>query len=125
MRKKIGKLADVGAERRLRRRLAIRKKVNGTAERPRIVAQRSNKHLTVQVIDDTAGKTLFSVQTYGKNAVAGAKPNKEGAKAVGVKVAEQLKGANISTAVFDRAGYKYHGVIAELVGAVRENGIQV
>lgn len=125
MRKKIGKIADVSTARRQRRRLAIRKKVSGTSERPRIVAQKSNKHLTVQVIDDVAGKTLFSVQTYGKNAVAGAKPNKDGAKAVGAKVAEQLKGQKIETAVFDRAGYRYHGVIAELVGAVRENGIRV
>ncbi|MCO4794334.1 MAG: 50S ribosomal protein L18 [Bacteriovoracaceae bacterium] len=125
MRKKIGKVADVSTARRQRRRLAIRKKVSGTSERPRIVAQKSNKHLTVQVIDDVAGKTLFSVQTYGKNAVAGAKPNKDGAKAVGTKVAEQLKGQKIETAVFDRAGYRYHGVIAELVGAVRENGIRV
>lgn len=125
MRKQIGKLGDISAKRRLRRRLATRKKVSGTAERPRIVAQKSNKHLSVQVIDDVAGKTLLYVQTYGKNAVKGAGPTKEGAKSVGAKVAESMKEKNIERAVFDRAGYRYHGVIAELVGAVRENGIQV
>ncbi len=125
MRKPIGKIKSEKGRRRLRRKLSIRKKIEGTTERPRICAFRSNKHLTVQVIDDSLGKTLFSVQTYGKSAVADARANKEGAKLVGVKVAEGLKSKNLETAVFDRAGYKFTGVIASLIDSVRENGIRI
>jgi large subunit ribosomal protein L18 len=125
MRKPNGKLKSEKAARRLRRRLSIRQKIEGTTERPRVCAFRSNKHLTVQVIDDATGETLLSVQTYGKNAVAGARANKEGAKLVGAKVAEQLKAKKLENVVFDRAGYKYTGVIATLVDTVRENGIRV
>ncbi|MBT7608789.1 MAG: 50S ribosomal protein L18 [Bacteriovoracaceae bacterium] len=125
MRKPNGKIKNEKAARRLRRRLSIRQKVEGTTERPRVCAFRSNKHLTVQVIDDATGKTLLSVQTYGKNAVSGARANKEGAKLVGAKVAEELKAKKLENVVFDRAGYKYTGVIAALVETVRESGIRV
>jgi large subunit ribosomal protein L18 len=125
MRKPNGKVKNEKAARRLRRRLSIRQKIEGTTERPRVCAFRSNKHLTVQVIDDVTGQTLVSVQTYGKNAVSGAKANKEGAKLVGAKVAEELKAKKLENVVFDRAGYKYTGVIATLVETVRENGIRV
>lgn len=125
MRKPYGKVSGAPAKRRQRRRLSIRSKVNGTAERPRICAARSNKHLNVQVIDDETGKTMFAVQTFGKSAVEGAGNNVEGAKLVGAKLAEQLKAKNINAAVYDRAGYRYTGVVKALVDAVRENGIQV
>jgi len=125
MRKQIYKIKDKSLAKRARRRLSIRKKVIGTAEKPRICAMKSNRHLQVQVIDDTSSKTLVAVQTFGKHAVQGATDNKEGAKAVGVQVASELKKKNISRAVFDRAGYKYTGVIAALVQSIRENGIQV
>jgi large subunit ribosomal protein L18 len=125
MRKPNGKVKNEKAAKRLRRRLSIRKKIEGSTERPRVCAFRSNKHLTVQVIDDATGKTLISVQTYGKNAVSGARANKEGAKLVGEKVAEELKAKKLENVVFDRAGYKYTGVIATLVDTVRENGIRV
>lgn len=124
MRKQNGKINNAAQSRRYRRRLAIRSKINGSADRPRICVFRSNKNLTVQVIDDIAQQTLFSVQTYGKEAV-GTGSNKETAKSVGAKVAEGLKGKNITAAVFDRSGYKYHGVIATLADSVRENGIQI
>ena len=124
MRKNNGKIKNAAEARRYRRKLSIRKKINGSADRPRLCVFRSNKHLTIQVIDDNAQLTLFSVQTYGKNAVV-AGSNKDGAKIVGTAVAEGLKGKKISTAVFDRNGYKYHGVVASLVEAVRENGIKV
>lgn len=124
MRKQIAKVKNEADKRRYRRRLSIRAKISGTAERPRICAFRSNKHLTVQVIDDTAGKTLLAVQTFGKNGL-NVKPTREGAKEVGAKVAEGMKAANLSQAVFDRAGYKYTGVVASLVDAIRENGVQV
>lgn len=124
MRKKLGKILNESDKKRERRRLSIRQKVNGSVERPRICAFRSNKHITVQVIDDVNGKTILTVQTYGKNKVD-ASNTIEGAKIVGSKVAEGLKSQKIEKAVFDRAGYRYHGVIAALVEGVRENGIQV
>jgi large subunit ribosomal protein L18 len=124
IRKPNGKVKNASSARRLRRKLAIRKTVSGTAERPRLSVIRSNKHLSIQVIDDAANSTLFSVQTYGKNAVA-AKNNVEGAKVVGTKLAEALKAKNITNAVFDRNGLKYHGVVAAVVESARENGIQI
>jgi len=124
MRKPNGKIKNASAERRLRRKLSIRKQIVGSTERPRVCVSKSNKNIFVQVIDDSASKTLFSVQTFGKNAVD-AKANKDGAKAVGAKVAEQLKGKSIERVVFDRSGYKYHGVVAALADSIRENGIQV
>ncbi len=124
MRKPNGKIKNASFGRRLRRKLSIRKQVIGSADRPRVCITKSNKNLFVQVIDDAESKTLFSVQTFGKNAVD-AKVNKDGAKAVGAKVAEQLKGKSIERVVFDRSGYKYHGVVAALADSIRENGIQV
>lgn len=124
MRKNIAKIKVDADKRRYRRRLSIRQKVTGTAERPRICAFRSNKHLSIQVIDDTQGKTLFVVQTYGKNGVE-AKASKEGAKAVGAAVASKLKENKVESAVFDRAGYKYTGIVATIVDTIRENGVRV
>ena len=125
MRKPIGKVKNANAGRKLRRKLSIRSKIEGTTERPRMCMFKSNKHLSVQVIDDSTGKTILSVQTYGKNGVSGAKANKDGAKLVGEKLAEGLKANKLETVVFDRGGNKYTGVIATLVDAVRENGIRV
>lgn len=124
MRKPNGKLKSESQRKRLRRKLSIRKTINGSAERPRVCVTKSSKNLFVQVVDDEESKTLFSVQTFGKNGVE-AKANKDGAKLVGAKIAEGLKSKNISKAVFDRSGYKYHGVIAALADSIRENGVQV
>ncbi|GAB4404306.1 MAG: 50S ribosomal protein L18 [Bacteriovoracaceae bacterium] len=123
MRKPIGRIASENESKRMRRRLSIRKKVSGSADCPRISLFRSNKHLRVQVVDDNSSKTLFSVQTFGKSAVG--ENNIEGAKVLGAKVAELLKAKKLSRAVFDRAGYKYTGVVASLAASIRENGIQV
>jgi len=125
MRKIRGKISNESLAKRYKRKLSIRKKVNGTTERPRICAIRSNKHLVVQVVDDTISKTLFSVQTFGKTVEKGLANNKAGAKIIGGKVAELLKSNKIEKAVFDRGGFKYAGVIAELVTSIRENGIQI
>ena len=124
MRKDYGKVANKKVQQREKRRLTIRKKVNGTSDRPRICATKSNKHITVQVIDDTKAVSLFTVSTFGKAAAADS-CNIEGAKKVGAKVATLLKQKSLSCAVFDRAGYKYTGVIAALVQSIRESGIQV
>lgn len=124
MRKPNGKIKSESCRKQLRRKLSIRKKVNGDAERPRVCVTKSNKNLFVQVVDDESNKTLFSVQTFGKNAVA-ASSNKEGAKVVGSMVAEKLKSQNITKVVFDRSGNQYHGVVATLADSIRENGVQV
>ncbi len=124
MRRPIKRLKDPNAERKLRRHLSIRKKIKGTSQRPRIAVNRSNKNLRVQVINDESGKTLFSVQTFGKHKVE-AGSNKEGAKLVGTRVAEEMKAKNIQTAVFDRGGVLYYGVVAALAESIRESGIQI
>lgn len=124
MRKQYGKVGNKKELSRIKRRLTIRKKINGTSERPRICATKSNKHITVQVIDDSSSTSLFTVSTFGKAGVE-AGSNIEGAKKVGAKVAAELKAKNLNKAVFDRAGYKYTGVIAALVESIRESGIQV
>ncbi len=124
MRKSLKKIKNPSKAKENRRKLSIRKKVIGTTDRPRICATKTNKHIFVQVVDDSTSKTLFSVQTFGKNAV-GKAANVESAKEVGVQVAKGLSGKSISTAVFDRNGRKYTGVIAALADAIRESGIQI
>jgi len=125
MRKQIGKIKNAVEARRQRRRLKIRKTVIGTELRPRVCVTKSNKNIFVQVIDDSNSKTLFSVQTFGKNAVKGAVANVEGGKLVGSNVAETLKSKNINAVVFDRSGNRYAGMVAAVADGIRENGIQV
>jgi large subunit ribosomal protein L18 len=124
MRKVYAKVGSQKDKQRSKRRLTIRKKIIGTTDRPRICAVKSNKHISVQVIDDSKSVSILSVATFGKAKVDGA-CNIETAKLVGAELANKLKKKNIEKAVFDRAGYKYTGVIAALVQSVRENGIQV
>ncbi|MAX65646.1 MAG: 50S ribosomal protein L18 [Bacteriovoracaceae bacterium] len=124
MRKSLRTIKNPSKAKEARRKLSIRKKVIGTAERPRVCATKSNSNLFVQVVDDFSGKTIFSVQTFGKNAVAKT-ANTEGAKAVGLEVAKLLENKNIKSAVFDRNGKKYTGVIATLADSIREGGIQI
>jgi large subunit ribosomal protein L18 len=124
MRKTLKKIKNPSKLKETRRKLAIRKKVIGTADRPRICAVKSNKNISVQVIDDTKGITLFSVQTFGKNKSA-TKGNAEGAKALGKALSEKLKAKKLDKAVFDRNGKQYTGVVAALASSIRENGIQI
>ena len=124
MRKPIKKIKNASKAKELRRKLSIRKKVVGTAERPRICATKTNTNLFVQVVNDSDSKTLFSVQTFGKKAV-GTSSNAESAKLVGAEVAKLLSEKNIKNAVFDRNGKKYTGVISTLAGSIREGGIQI
>jgi len=106
-----------------KRQFRVRKKVVGTAERPRLAVFRSNKHISVQVIDDSAGVTLAAASTYeagfrdGSGTVAGA-------KAVGSSVGERAKAAGVSTVVFDRGGNRYQGRVAALADAAREAGLE-
>lgn len=108
---------------RTRRHIRVRRKISGTAERPRLCVYRSNTNIYAQVIDDVAGKTLVSASTLDKE-VKTKKANKEAAKEVGSLIAKRAKTAKISNVVFDRGGYIYHGVVKELAEAAREGGLE-
>lgn len=107
---------------RERRHARVRRKISGTAERPRLCVYRSNANLYVQVIDDVAGKTLVSASTLDKE-VKTKYANKEAAKEVGALIAKRALEKNIKDVVFDRGGYIYHGVIKELADAARNGGL--
>jgi large subunit ribosomal protein L18 len=120
---KSGKHTSARTASRLRRQMRGRKKVSGTAERPRLVVTRSSKHITAQVVDDLVGKTLASASTMETD-VRGLEGDKSAkARKVGELVAERAKAAGVETAVFDRAGNKYHGRIAALAEGAREGGL--
>jgi large subunit ribosomal protein L18 len=106
-----------------KRRFRIRKKIKGTAERPRLAVHFSNKHIYAQCIDDVAGHTLaYASSVGGKDAEARA--NSEGAVALGKVIAEKAKAAGVETVVFDRAGRRYHGCVKSFAEAAREGGLQ-
>ncbi|QIX25765.1 50S ribosomal protein L18 [Nocardioides sp. JQ2195] len=108
---------------RLRRQIRGRKKLNGTAERPRLVVTRSTKHISAQVVDDLVGRTLVSASTM-ENDLRGFEGDKTAkAKKVGELVAERAKAAGVEGVVFDRAGNRYHGRIAALADGAREGGL--
>ena len=107
------------AEMRVRRHLRVRHKVQGTAERPRLVVFRSLKHITAQLVDDVQGRTLFTVTDTkfdGKKSEKSAQ--------VGKLVAERAKEAGITRVVFDRAGYQYHGRVKAVADGAREGGLE-
>ena len=101
----------------------IRRKVSGTAERPRLAVHFSNQHITAQVIDDVAGKTLASASTMDKEFEKAAS-NVESAQKVGKLLAERAAGSKIGAVVFDRGGHLYHGKVKALADAAREAGLQ-
>jgi len=109
----------------IRRRIhsRIRRKVNGTTERPRLAVHYSNQHIYAQVIDDTVGKTLVSASTQDKS-FENPSSNVENAQKVGKLLAERATASNISSVVFDRGGHLYHGKIKALADAAREAGLQ-
>ena len=112
------------AELRHRRHVRVRKKVVGTAERPRLAVFRSNAHIAAQVIDDASGRTLASAATVEKDLRGGATGNTAAAAAVGRLVAERAKAAGVTRVVFDRGGFLYHGRVAALADAAREAGLE-
>jgi large subunit ribosomal protein L18 len=109
---------------RIRRHRRVRKKVVGTAERPRLAVFRSNKHISAQIIDDVAGRTLASASSVEGDLRGGATGNVESAKAVGTLLAGRAKAAGVERIVFDRGGYLYHGRVAALADAAREAGLE-
>ena len=108
---------------RTRRHIRVRRKISGTAERPRLCVYRSNSNLYVQIIDDVAGNTLVQASTLDKE-VKTKHANKEAAKEVGTLIAKRAASKKIDTVVFDRGGYIYHGVVKELAEAAREGGLK-
>ena len=108
---------------RLRRQMRGRKKISGTAERPRMVVTRSAKHISVQVVDDLVGKTLVSASTMEADLRSFEGDKSAKAKKVGELVAERAKAAGVEGVVFDRAGNKYHGRVAALADGAREGGL--
>ena len=111
---------------RERRKLRIRRKISGTAERPRLSVFRSLKHIYAQVVDDVAGRTLAHCSTLTKEVKPKADDVKksDAAKLVGKTLAEQLKAKGITKIVFDRNGYLYHGRIKALAEGAREGGLE-
>ena len=108
---------------RLRRQLRGRKKIFGAPQRPRLVVTRSARHISAQVIDDVAGRTLAYASTMEADLRSTAGDKSEKAKQVGGLVAERAKAAGVAQVVFDRAGHKYHGRIAALADGAREAGL--
>jgi large subunit ribosomal protein L18 len=104
---------------RARRHLRVRAKVKGTAERPRLVVFRSDKHIYAQLVNDVAQTTLMTVSDSG---LEGKKTEKS--VAVGKRIAEKAKAAGISTVVFDRAGYQFHGRVKAVADGAREGGLE-
>ena len=111
-------------EMRLERHNRIRKSLSGTADRPRLNVFRSNANIMAQIIDDEAGKTLVSASTLEKELKIKNGGNVEAAKVIGAEIAKRAKKAKITKVVFDRGGYLYHGRVAALAEAARENGLE-
>ena len=108
---------------RRRRLFRVRKKVSGTAARPRLVVSRSARHLVVQVVDDLQARTLVSASTMEADLRASTGDKTAKSRQLGVLIAERAKAAGITSVVFDRGGNQYHGRIAALADSARENGL--
>ena len=121
----MSKVAQKRREGRIIRHRRVRKKIHGTANRPRLAVFRSNKHLSLQVIDDVSGRTLVSASTT-EPAIKGEGTGAtvEAASKLGTLLAERAKVAGITQVVFDRGGFLYHGRIAAVAAAAREAGLE-
>jgi large subunit ribosomal protein L18 len=114
---------DARTSARVRRHLRVRKKVTGSAERPRLVVTRSARHIFAQLVDDAVGGTLVSASTLDAS-IRGSEGDKtDKAKQVGSLLAERAAAAGITAAVFDRGGRAYHGRVAALADGAREGGL--
>ena len=120
------KVANDKLRKRLRRKVSIRLRITGTAERPRLSVFRSAKHVYVQAIDDTTGRVLAAssdLEGTLKGQVAG-KPKKERARAIGKAIGEKLVAQNVKAVVFDRNGFIFHGRVKEVADGARDAGLQ-
>ena len=122
MRIRTSKHTATRAVAREKKKLKIRKRVTGSAERPRLTIFRSSKHVYAQVIDDATGTTIVSASTLDTDGVTGA--NKDACAAIGKEVAKRAVAKNIKQVVFDRNGYLYHGRVKSLAEAAREGGLE-
>ncbi len=111
---------------RKRRHNRVRMKIYGTPDRPRLNVYRSSRHIYAQVIDDTEGKTLVAASTIDRDVMSqiGGKNKKEQATIVGEVVAERAKSVGISSVVFDRGGFRYHGRVEALATSARKRGLK-
>ncbi|MBX3161936.1 MAG: 50S ribosomal protein L18 [Deltaproteobacteria bacterium] len=120
------KVASEKVRKRLRRKVHIRLRVSGTAERPRLSVFRSARYVYAQAVDDTTGRVVAAaseIETNLKEAVAG-KPKKERARLVGKVIGEKLVGLNVKKVVFDRNGFIFHGRVKEVADGAREAGLE-
>jgi len=117
-------IAKARREGRIRRHRRVRKKVHGTADRPRLAVHRSNKHVTVQVIDDDAARTIAAASTNEADLRTSSGATVAAATRVGELIAERSKAAGITAVVFDRGGFAYHGRIAAIADAARSAGLE-
>ncbi len=121
----MSKVAQQRRNSRIIRHRRVRKKVHGTVARPRLAVYRSNKHLTLQLIDDEAGRTIVSASTNEASVRGeGSGGTVAAATRLGQLLAERAKAAGIDSVVFDRGGYRYHGRIAAVATAAREAGLE-
>ena len=108
---------------RKRRHFRLRKKIKGTAARPRLVVTRSNRHIFAQIVDDTVGKTVAYASTLEADLRANDGEKTDKARIVGELIAKRAKDAGVDTVVFDRGGNKYHGRVAAVAEGAREGGL--
>ncbi|MDX2087183.1 MAG: 50S ribosomal protein L18 [Kofleriaceae bacterium] len=120
------KVANPKLRKRLRRKVSIRLRVSGTAERPRLSVFRSARYVYAQAVDDTTGRVLAASSELeeGLKAALAGKPKKERARAVGKAIGEKLKAAGVSSVVFDRNGFIFHGRVKEIADGARDAGLQ-
>ena len=122
---RVGSRTATKTRARVRRHLRVRKKVSGDAARPRLVVNRSARHMFAQIVDDSAGRTLAAASTLDP-AIRTAEGDKTAkARKVGELIAQRAAAAGIEAVVFDRGGYRYHGRLAALADGAREGGLQL
>ena len=122
-----GLMVDPSKDRRrhrLRRHRRIRKKLSGTAARPRLSVFRSSRHISAQLIDDDRGVTLVAASTLESELRSGRSGNAQAAASVGDLLAVRARDAGVTAVVFDRGGYRYHGRVAALADAARKSGLE-
>jgi large subunit ribosomal protein L18 len=120
---RVGPATAVKTRARVRRHLRVRKKVAGSTARPRLVVNRSARHMFAQIVDDSVGRTLASASTMDETIRSATGDKTAKAKLAGALLAERAKSAGISAVVFDRGGYQYHGRVAALADSAREAGL--
>ena len=122
---KVRPKTQASAAGRARRHLRVRKKVTGSAVRPRLVVNRSAKHMFAQIVDDTVGRTLAAASTLDAPIRSAGGDKTAKARQVGELLAQRAKDAGIEAVVFDRGGYRYHGRVAALADGAREGGLKL